>query len=138
VAPLIGPLVALAGVLAAAYLLRSRVRHRRSLYAAVRAERERRVRAARERTLALAGGETPGGGTPLPWSQPWDSSPLRPPPAASAPAPPPAAGQESGEEEPEPALPRPRLAVRILSYAGLLLALLVVVLGVVLMLAFSR
>jgi hypothetical protein len=136
---LIGPLVAVIGVVAATIVIRARARTRRSLYASLRADRERRIREAKDH--ALAPRSRPGApittGTPISVGRPALAAPALATSSAAAAA----FGLSSrpGNRSPATQAPsaagprRPRLAHRALSVAGLAAALLVVLLGVILM-----
>jgi hypothetical protein len=158
---LIGPLVAFCGVLAAVIVIHGRAGTRRNLYASLRADRERRIQEARERALApvrrptgqlpalasrpgraavTAGGASPAlAADPSPMALPGAQTPswpwLTPAPANStspgsetSPPTPARAEPETGELK-----PGPTLAMTLLSYTGLVAALVVVLLGVFLM-----
>jgi hypothetical protein len=107
---LIGPVVALLGVVMVMVVIRTKARAKRSLYASLRSDRERKVREIRERTLApksraaaepaaanadKAAAPSSVASIPPPPQQTraaWDVSPLAPShsaPAPAAPAPPP-------------------------------------------------
>jgi hypothetical protein len=134
---LIGPLVAVIGVVAAAIVIRGRARTRRSLYASLRADRERRIREAKDH--ALAPRSRPGGGittgTPISAGGPVLAGPALSSAAAAAfglSSRPGVAGL-AAKAQTTAGPRRPRLAHRALSVAGLVAALLVVLLGVILM-----
>jgi hypothetical protein len=135
---LIGPLVAVVGLVAAAIVIRGRARTRRSLYASLRADRERRIREAKEH--ALAPRSRPGGpittGAPISVRAPVLAAPALATSSAAA-----AFGLSSrpGGLSPAPEAPttgkprRPAVVHTALSVAGLVAALVVLLLGVILM-----
>src|SRR5579864_7663429 len=95
IALIVGPGVALIGIVSVFFVLRRKSVDKRSMYSARRSQIEHKVRAARQRTLAphgrtekpdeAAGPASPFGGTQAPIAT-YEASAYEPPPAAAAPA----------------------------------------------------
>ncbi len=121
----VAPLIAAIGVVATAFVLRTRSRVRASLYDSLREERQKRIAEARSRA-----------GSPRPFTVPVDEGASAPELQAVPPTPLPGASQDLLPAVPDP-VPEARLHA-FFGYLSLAAALLTVLLGVVMLIGQFR